>query len=126
VRFPVGNLLVPGLLFMGLQSAPPEEPVAVPELSHAEAWDRILSLPEVRLRAIYYPLASAGEVGLIVMDDGDEAPGIWVFYIGEDHPTHTVRNLTMRVSSYTGEISVWDTALDSYVELELWRKGLSH
>jgi len=121
MRAPVGNLVVPGLLFIGLQSAPPEEPIPAPELSHAEAWDRILSLPEVRQLAVYLPLVSAGEVGLTVLDDGDAAPGIWTFYIGEDHPTHTVRTWTMQVSSFTGEITVWDSARDEFIGIEEWR-----
>lgn len=122
MRFPTGNLLIPGLLFVGFQSAPNEGPVPVQELSFSEARDRILALPEVRQLAIFYTLTTACEVGLIVMHDWDEAPGVWVFYVGEDHPTHTVRTWTMRVSSFTGEISVWDFDADDFIPLEEWRR----
>jgi hypothetical protein len=122
MRAPVGNLVVPGLPFIGLQSAAPEQPVPVPEISSAEAWDRILALSEIRQLAVWLPLASAGEVGLTVLDDGNAAPGYWTFYIGEDHPTHTVRTWTMRVSSFTGEITKWDSARDEFIEIDRWRK----
>jgi hypothetical protein len=108
-----------GLLF----GCAPVPSAPAPQLTRIQGFNRILALPEIRQLAIYYPMVSAGEVGLTVMEDGDEAPGIWTYYVGEDHSTHTVRTYTVSLSSFTGEISVWDWVRDEYVGLAEWRKS---
>ncbi len=122
MRIPAGNLLIPGLLFVGLQAAPNEEPIPVQELSWSEAWDRVIALSEVRRLSIESTWESLGACGLFVMGDGEYPPGHWNFFVGEDTPDFIHRVWTLRVSSFTGEISVLDVVGDEYVPLERWRR----
>jgi hypothetical protein len=96
---------------------PPTPPPLVPALTKDQAWDLVLSLPEVIALGKDIPERSKGEAKLIVMDDGDAAPGLWTFYVGENHPTHVHRRETFEVSAYTGEILVWDSERDGYLPL---------
>jgi len=120
VRFPAGNLLIPGFLFIALESAP-ETPPPVPSLTHAEAWERVCQLPEVRRYAERVEQVSRGEVHATIYPDSEPVGNLWDFYVGESHPDHNVRWARLMVDAFTGRLYAWDWSQDQYVAYEQWR-----
>ena len=89
-------------------------------LAPDEALDRVVALPEVLELEKRVRKASGGEGGVVAFQDGEGAPGVWDVYVGENHPTHTVRWKTFRVDGQTGLIRVYDVDGD-LISLETWR-----
>jgi hypothetical protein len=120
VRFPAGNLLVPGILFIVFQSSTPPL-VVTPD----QALDRICDLPEVRDLADRVERVSGGAVHATVYPDGPSTGHFLDFSVGESHEDHNVRWATIAIDASTGRLYAWDYGLDGYVDYEQWRKQLS-
>jgi len=65
-----------------------------------------MELPEVLEYSRRLKARSGGSVDLISYLDRESSPGVWEVYVGESHPSHTVRWATFRVNSASGEIFV--------------------
>jgi hypothetical protein len=93
------------ILWIGCEMSALDDP---PDASDSPrgVFGTVMELPEVleysrRLRA-----SSGGSVNLISYLDGESSPGVWDVFVGESHPSHTVRWATFRVHSASGKIFV--------------------
>lgn len=93
-------------------------------LGEYEAFRRICLLPETIAWAARLKMVIRGEVrGIAYTELRPLDCGAWVFYVGEDHETHTVLWNRFRVDAATSEMKVFDGTGQRFVSLREWRLG---
>lgn len=111
-------------------SAPPAADASTKRLTGDEAVKQVLAaiepLPEV---VALKKRMDADGVGLIAMleneDDANPNPSSYQVYVGESHPTHTVRLWAFNVNATTGEMTVTDPVTLEEHSFATWKQRLA-
>jgi len=95
-----------------------------PEPFRSEVFAEVLNLPEVVRYSQQIRDNSKGKARMVAYLEGQAGPGVWDVYVGENHPSHTVRWATFRVDSASGSIAVSEPN-GEFISREEWLRRRS-